>query len=140
MNKIVSIVRFKTNDLATYGELKVVQNNKILFQCKTIERGWLDNESRISCIPEGSYNVVKTYSNRFKRNLYLVEDVPGRAGIRLHSSNFASQLNGCIALGMDFKDINNDNQMDVINSKTAHKLFDEVMNNMPFRLQIINNF
>ena len=138
MNKIVSIVRFKTNDLATYGELKVIQNNKILFQCKTIERGWLDNESRISCIPEGSYNVIKTYSNRFKRNLYLVEDVPGRAGIRLHSANFSLQLNGCIAFGMDFKDINNDEQMDVINSKTAHKLFDEVMNNMPFRLQIIN--
>jgi hypothetical protein len=136
MKKVVSIVRVKGNKDATYGLLKVVENDKILFQCKTIERGWLDNQSRISCIPAGKYNVVKTYSPRFKVNLYLVENVPNRSGIRLHSANFASQLNGCISLGSDWRDINKDGQLDLINSKATHKAFDEIMENKPFALQI----
>jgi hypothetical protein len=136
MKKVVSIVRVKGNKDATYGLLKVVENDKILFQCKTIERGWLDNQSRISCIPPGKYNVVKTYSPRFKVNLYLVENVPNRSGIRLHSANFASQLNGCISLGSDWRDINKDGQLDLINSKATHKAFDEIMENNPFALQI----
>jgi hypothetical protein len=73
MKKLVSIARFKTNKLATYGELKVIQNNKTLFNCKTIERGWLDNESRISCIPEGTYNVIKTYSN--SENPFFIREI-----------------------------------------------------------------
>lgn len=138
MNKVVSIVRVKGDNNATYGLLKVVQNNRVLFECKTIERGWLNNQSMISCIPAGRYNVVQTYSPRFKTNLYLVENVPNRSGIRFHSANFARQLNGCISLGSDWRDIDKDGQLDLINSKAAHKAFDEIMENKPFALEIVN--
>lgn len=140
MNKVVSIVRVKGDNNATYGLLKVVQNNRILFECKTIERGWLDNQSRISCIPQGVYNVKQTFSPRFKVNLYLVENVPNRAGIRFHPANFSKQLNGCIALGLDFSDIDKDGVIDLTSSKNTHARFDTVMENKPFKLTIVNKF
>lgn len=140
MNKVVSIIRHSTNELATYGTLRVIKNDKIIFECCTLERGWLDNQTGISCIPAGIYNVTKTYSNRFKKPLYLINDVPGRAGIRIHPANFASQLNGCVALGSSFADINNDGILDVTNSVVTQNKFDEVMNNMPFKLEIVDWF
>jgi hypothetical protein len=39
-------------------------------------------------------------------------------------------------LGSDWRDINKDGQLDLINSKATHKAFDEIMENNPFALQI----
>lgn len=139
MNKIVTITRTSGNKEATYGVLQVKQHNKILFECVTLEKAWLDNENRISCIPLGIYNVVRTYSNRFKKTLYLVENVPGRAGIRIHPANFAKQLHGCIALGEKLADINGDGILDVTSSVKTQKKFDEIMELMPFKLEIVNS-
>ena len=137
----VKITRFQTNDKSTYGDLEVINGEgKVVFKCKTLERGWLNNKPSVSCIPAGIYEVVKTYSNRFDRMLYLVKNVPKRAGIRLHSANYSKQLNGCIAFGSAFSDINGDREMDIINSNKTHQQFDRVMNDGGFRLEIINQF
>lgn len=138
MNKIVTITRTKSTKDATYGNLRVIQNDKVLFECKTLERPWVDNKNNVSCIPPGTYDVMKTYSNRFKKPLYLIDKVPGRSGVRIHPANFVSQLEGCIALGDKFADINNDGILDVTNSVATQKKFDEVMNNMPFKLELID--
>lgn len=138
MNKIVTITRTKSTKDATYGNLRVIQNDKVLFECKTLERPWVDNKNNVSCIPPGTYDVMKTYSNRFKKPLYLIDKVPGRSGVRIHPANFVSQLQGCIALGDKHQDINNDGILDVTNSVATQKKFDEVMNNMPFKLELID--
>lgn len=52
-----------------------------------------------TAIPEGTYNVVVTPSNRFKRDLPLVENVPGFEGIRIHPGNSAKDTDGCILVG-----------------------------------------
>lgn len=52
-----------------------------------------------TAIPSGVYNVVVTYSPRFRRNMPLVENVPGFDGIRLHSGNDASDTEGCLLWG-----------------------------------------
>lgn len=65
--------------------------------CKTIELPWLDNKSRVSCIPEGTYPVVKRTSSKFGQHLYII-NVPSRDLILFHPANNAlKELNGCIA-------------------------------------------
>jgi len=54
-----------------------------------------------TAIPRGTYEVVITYSPKFKKNLPLVKDVPGWSGVRIHSANDASQLEGCLAPGIN---------------------------------------
>lgn len=47
-------------------------------------------------IPVGTYEVRVTYSPRFKRMLPLVEQVPGRSGIRFHRGTKPEHSKGCI--------------------------------------------
>lgn len=54
-----------------------------------------------TAIPRGVYEVKITYSPRFGRNMPLLCGVPGYSGIRIHSANYASQLEGCLAPGVN---------------------------------------
>ncbi|WP_369765319.1 DUF5675 family protein [Flavobacterium sp. WC2429] len=65
--------------------------------CYTIELPWLENQRRISCIPEGEYVLQKRFSPKFKWHLHL-RNVPGRDFILIHPANDAKkELLGCIA-------------------------------------------
>ena len=65
--------------------------------CNTIELPWRENESRVSCIPEGKYFIKKRYSQKFQWHLEVL-DVKNRSLILFHPANNALQeLNGCIA-------------------------------------------
>lgn len=65
--------------------------------CYTIELPWKNNQSRISCIPEGRYALRRRYTPRFGWHLY-VENVPGRQWILIHAANDAlKEIKGCIA-------------------------------------------
>ena len=67
------------------------------FICYTIELPWKENETKVSCIPEGEYVIRKRYSRKYKWHLEVM-DVPSRKGILLHPANNAqSELKGCIA-------------------------------------------
>lgn len=65
--------------------------------CHSIELPWKTNQKRISCVPEGRYELVKRYSAKFKWHLMLM-NVPERAYILIHPANDAQkELKGCIA-------------------------------------------
>ena len=65
--------------------------------CNTIELPWKNNETKVSCIPEGKYFIKKRYSNKFKWHLEII-DVKNRSLILFHPANNALQeLKGCIA-------------------------------------------
>jgi len=46
--------------------------------------------------PAGLYELIVTYSPRFKRPLPLLVDVPGFSGVRIHAGNSAADTEGCI--------------------------------------------
>lgn len=65
--------------------------------CYSIELPWHNNLNRISCIPEGTYELTKRFSPKHKWHLMLA-NVPGRQLILIHAANDAiKDLKGCIA-------------------------------------------
>ena len=80
----------------TIGELYVDG----AYECFILED--VERESKVygeTAIPKGSYNLVITPSNRFKRDLPLLENVPGYTGIRIHPGNHAGNTEGCLLPG-----------------------------------------
>ncbi|HMU46113.1 MAG TPA: DUF5675 family protein [Chitinophagaceae bacterium] len=76
-------------------------NGEFLFNgkrvCSAIELPWHDNQQRVSCIPEGRYELTKRYSQRFGHHL-LVNGVANRSYILIHAYNDAlKESKGCIA-------------------------------------------
>lgn len=56
-----------------------------------------------TCIPNGTYTVVLSYSNRFKRILPELLNVPHFLGIRMHAGNSSKDSSGCVLLGTKSK-------------------------------------
>lgn len=72
------------------------------FECFTMEDVVRSDGHKVygeTAIPDGTYNVAITPSQRFKIDLPLVENVPGFTGIRIHPGNTAEDTDGCILVG-----------------------------------------
>ena len=95
-----------------------------IFEFKTLELPARNNLPRVSCIPVGSYNVIKFDSPSFG-NVFLLEGVPDRSMIEIHAGNYNKDTKGCILPGIGFTDINQDGLLDVTSSrKTMDTLYD----------------
>jgi hypothetical protein len=84
--------------VCTIGTL-YVDGKAECFTCEDVTRPNGEKVYGETAIPSGVYNVVVTPSNRFKRDLPLVENVPGFQGIRIHPGNTAADTDGCILVG-----------------------------------------
>jgi len=52
-----------------------------------------------TAIPTGTYSVFVRYSNRFKKELVAVKDVPKFDGVLIHGGNTDKDTHGCILIG-----------------------------------------
>ena len=113
--------RVLTSDKQTLGTLYLLDNyNAVIDSWYTLELPDKQNKRRVSRIPEGSYKCKKHKSPRFGITLWL-QDVPNRSEILIHKGNFYTSILGCILIGTDIRDINNDGYKDVVNSRNAMK-------------------
>jgi len=92
----ITIKRLHKTDTSTIGELLIDG----LFECYTLE----DVERTVkikneTAIPKGTYKVIINESNRFKRLLPLLLNVPNFEGVRIHSGNSNHDTEGCILVG-----------------------------------------
>ncbi len=122
----ITLKRIALKDTYTIGKLYI--NGE--YFCDTLEdkvrdlnkNGVFDNgEKKIygqTAIPYGTYNVKWTYSNKFKKYMPLIENVPSFAGIRIHAGNSSADTQGCVLVG------ENKAVGKVLNSKnTVNKLY-----------------
>lgn len=92
----ITIHRYERNENRTIGRLRMPG-----FECYTLEDA--EREEKIvhkTAVPIGTYEVVVSYSNRFKKMLPLLLDTPGFTGIRIHSGNTEADTSGCILIGL----------------------------------------
>jgi len=123
MNQIV-ITRTYQNEFQTIGRLELYDNVEKIFQCKTLELPWKNNERRISRIPSNHYIAQKHISPRFGNSIWI-RGVPNRSEILIHVGNFIKDSLGCILVGVDHQDINGDRLKDVTLSRvTIDKLYE----------------
>lgn len=123
------------NNNETLGTLMIMEGEKPLFKCKTIELPWYNNQNNFSCIPEGVYDVTKWDSPRHGK-CFKVLDVPNRTDILWHKGNYTTDTKGCILPGAGFVDLNNDGSLDVFDStKTMNSLLEILPDN--FKMIIV---
>lgn len=109
-----------------------------IFDCKTLERGWVNNENRISCLPDGIVKVVWEWSDKFERMLWEIKGVEPREECKFHVMNYWFEGNGCIGLGNNRKFIDGDAIMDITSSRDTMKKFHKALDGQTeFQLEII---
>lgn len=94
----IKLVRTTFTDKSTIGEIYVDGT----YECFSIEDTVRDEKVKgETAIPKGKYEVICSYSPRFKRDLPLLLRVPNFEGVRIHPGNQASDTEGCILVGLD---------------------------------------
>ena len=116
------LVRDTFTKESTIGEL-FINEERI---CDTLENPWLDNQRRISCIPEGEYKVRIRLPRESATRDYmhlLVKDVKDRDYILFHIGNFPRDTSGCILVGLG-------SQQDAVNNSrlAMDLLMKEILN------------
>jgi hypothetical protein len=108
--------RISGNTIVTFGQLYVFpqgtageDGEKICYtledtvRLKRLENGTIEGKKvkAQTAIPAGRYEVVLSYSNRFKKVLPLLLNVPQFEGIRIHTGNTIDDTEGCILVGLN---------------------------------------
>jgi hypothetical protein len=124
----VEIFRYSQDDKQSSGMCMVFDEKKnLLFSCLSLERGWMDNQFRISCLPNGIYPLKFEYSPAFGRKLWEIKNTEPRTECKFHPASFWKDLNGCISLGLIYKPIDNDGYLDLSYSAFAINRFHSVL-------------
>ena len=99
-------IKYNTSRRNTIGKLYVDGE----FFCYTLEDELRKEGVKVfgkTAIQDGEYRVVVSLSNRFKRMMPAILDVPMFTGIRIHGGNTAKDTHGCplVAFNTDGKKI-----------------------------------
>lgn len=127
--KIVLTRTYQDNE--TLGDAVVLDDNgNEVYKFNVLELPYLDNHPQTSCIPVGTYPVIKSAGwGNIPYPHFALLNVPNRQGICIHIGNYAEGVRvdseGCLLVADGFADINGDGHLDGIDSgKTLNKLLD----------------
>lgn len=90
--------QIRTKDF-TLGEL-FINGESFCMTVEDMERMPNEKVYGKTAIPKGEYKVIINMSNRFKKLMPLLINVPNFEGVRIHSGNTALDTEGCIIVGM----------------------------------------
>lgn len=113
----LTLTRTQLTADCTLGQMKLSDGTLIY----SLECPWLDNEKNVSCVPPGVYKLIPYTSPKHDSTWYLENEELGVGGegaersfCEIHSANWASQLKGCIALGLDDKPMYNPAEGEIV--------------------------
>lgn len=94
---LIEVKRFEFKDTYTVGKMYIDN----IYECYTLE-DVVRTGAKVNgqtAIPTGTYNLIINHSNRFNRDLPLLENVPNFTGVRIHAGNTSAHTEGCILVG-----------------------------------------
>lgn len=95
------LTRGKSTKDGTPGTFEILVDGKQVANFYSLEDPVRDTKIwGDTAIPLGSYKVVASLSNRFKKVLPEVQNVQGFAGVRIHGGNTKADSHGCVLVGM----------------------------------------
>ena len=121
----IVIERIYQSEECTLGNLFVYDNKSILYECKTLELPWKENQKRISRIPSNHYPASKHISPKFGKSIWIKE-VEDRSEILIHVGNYPEDTLGCILVGEAFST----GCMITNSRRTINKLYDIADDNL----------
>ena len=98
----LKITRQPPTTKSTFGSF-FVNGMLLCFTLEDVDRFLETDGQKISkqtAIPRGRYRVVVDMSNRFRRPMPHILNVPQFEGVRIHTGNEAEDVDGCILVGM----------------------------------------
>lgn len=106
-------------------------------QLHTVEDDWKNNQPSESCIPAGTYKIIRTIYHRGGYETFWITNVENRQRILIHRANTEEDVKGCVGVGMrrgklwvhDEDDPNHPlvEKRAVVSSREAHNLFMKLM-------------
>lgn len=136
---LVTLERFAYTPMGTFGLLSVDGGTPF----RTVERSWARNLDGISCIPCGVYRLKlgmfyggDGVGGKRDYPAYEILGVPERDLIKIHVANKATQVKGCVGLGMQLGVL--DGVWAVLNSQAAFDHFMELMDERDGSLHVSN--
>lgn len=113
----LKIVR-EPNEICTPGKFYI---NDVFFAYCLEDKERLVKVAAKTAIPRGRYAVTLTMSNRFKRIMPLVLNVPNFEGVRIHGGNTDADTHGCPLIGKR-RDLNKIWECAEVNEKLITKM------------------
>ena len=94
---LIEVKRFEFKDTYTVGKMYIDNIYEYYTLEDVVRKGAKVNGQ--TAIPTGTYNLIINHSNRFNRDLPLLENVPNFTGVRIHAGNTSAHTEGCILVG-----------------------------------------
>lgn len=124
--------RFAHADYGTFGDLITPMG----MHYATVERPWLMNKPRVSCIPLGEYTCKPRRFYRKGYDAIEITEVQGRTHILMHIANSPHELHGCVGINTSHGAVKH--QWCGLQSKNAFNSLMDELGGKTFKLIITN--